>query len=96
MQGMEQLTVATPEAQPADRARALNGRFFRNVDYKFASGIWLYLVLFVTTPLLAHALGVVNYGIYAVSISVAGIFTIFDFNLGAGIMRFVARLCKQR
>jgi O-antigen/teichoic acid export membrane protein len=64
-------------------------RVFVNTLTAFGARICSLLIGFVVTPLLIHALGAEQFGLYAIVSSLTAYYGILDFGVGAGLVRYL-------
>jgi O-antigen/teichoic acid export membrane protein len=62
----------------------------RNAASNFMAGLVPALVLLITTPVLVHGLGADGYGLLVLILSVTGYMSMFDINMTAGSVKFIA------
>jgi len=55
------------------------GRTVKNAAYGFVSYLWPILFSFFLTPFIIHKLGVAEYGVYVLLLTVVGFFSLFNF-----------------
>ncbi len=55
------------------------GRTVKNAAYGFVSYLWPILFSFFLTPFIIHKLGVAQYGVYVLLLTVVGFFSLFNF-----------------
>jgi O-antigen/teichoic acid export membrane protein len=65
------------------------GRTVKNAAYGFVSYLWPILFSFFLTPFIIHKLGVAQYGVYVLLLTVVGFFSLFNFGF---IYTFVREL----
>jgi O-antigen/teichoic acid export membrane protein len=70
-------------------------RIFFNTSVKAISIMGRLLIGLALTPFLVHMLGVENFGLWAVLSSVVGYFSVLDFGLGGGLVRFFTGFCER-
>jgi O-antigen/teichoic acid export membrane protein len=70
-------------------------RVFVNTSFKAISITGRLLIGLALTPFLVYMLGVENFGLWAVLSSVVGYFSVLDFGLGGGLVRFFTGFCER-
>ncbi len=80
-----------PSAPP--RADAL--RIFRNALSGAGTRIAMMAIGFLLTPFIVHALGLQQYGMWAVVGSLAGYLGLLDFGLGSAFVKFLSEFIEQ-
>lgn len=68
----------------------MSRRLLGNSIWNFSGAVLPAVVMLVTVPIIVHRLGAVDYGLLALITSIVGYFTLIDFNVTTGTVKFVA------
>lgn len=81
-------------SEPEPPARQLTARAARigsNIAFSGLGRAWSAILLFVTVPIVVHAIGTSAYGVYALSSVILGYVAFLDFGLTASVVRSVSK-----